>query len=264
MRIATTFPSRREFETVRQGLDRLSLSYEAISPEPGYRLVGSPALAIEEETRMALADDGVADFVCSGWVEHRQAEIDVPGDEPETFEQDVFGRSVIMVLAPCVADRTKIRLIAHLSGDLTEAFPYLNAEMQEASYNAKAQTFTFLDRYRMVSLYPRRIAVAKADEIVDAWRTLEFIRRRVNDVWERRSQIEPSYEMRARPPALEIFKRLPQTNCKACGEKTCLAFALWVHSGEVPVKRCEPVFAGEFSHLKDALVEVCTGLGVAD
>lgn len=39
---------------------------------------------------------------------------------------------------------------------------------------------------------------------------------RMNDVWARRHEIQPSTEMRERPAALEIYKRLPKTNCKQC------------------------------------------------
>jgi ArsR family metal-binding transcriptional regulator len=121
-----------------------------------------------------------------------------------------------------------------------------------------------MDRYRMISIYARRIAVAKADDIVDAWRTLEAIRRRINDVWARRAQIEPSWELREKPPALEIFKRLPRTNCRACGELTCLAFAVKVWGGEAPPSHCRPVFTGEYRQLRDALTEICAGLGVEE
>jgi hypothetical protein len=31
--------------------------------------------------------------------------------------------------------------------------------------------------------------------------------------------------------------------------------------GELPASKCTPVFHGEFGHLKDALVEICMGLG---
>ena len=120
-----------------------------------------------------------------------------------------------------------------------------------------------MDGYRMVSLYPRRITVAKADDIVDAWRALEAIRVRANEVWSRRTDIEPCYEMRQKPPALEIFKRLPGTNCRACGEPTCLAFAVKVHGGDASISDCSPVFAGDFSHLREALLEICRGLGVS-
>jgi len=263
-RLVGTFPRRSEFDKAKAGLDALGLPYEVISPDPGLAKVGVPALALDEDVHKALYARHPNAFTCSGWVDYRPAGIAVPAEAPIDYQEDVFGRSAVMVLAPCVADMTKIRLIAHLSGDLTDAFPYMNAVMRQASYNRAGPTFTFMEGYRMISLYPRRIAVAKADEIVDAWRTLEAIRRQANEVWRRRGEIEPSYEMREKPPALEVFKRLPRTNCKTCGEQTCLAFAIRVYMGELPVGRCKPVFAGESGHLKDALVEICAGLGVAD
>jgi ArsR family metal-binding transcriptional regulator len=263
-KLVGTFPRRSEFVKARAALESLSLPYEVIRPEPGFRNVGVPAIVLDSQTQTALYERYPEAFTCSGWVDYRPAAVEVPQETPRTFKNDVFGEAAVMVLAPCVADPTRIRIIAHLSGDLSEVFPYLNAEMREASYNLHGPTFTFMEGYRMISVYPRRIAVAKADEIVDAWRTLEMIRLRANDVWTRRGEIEPSYEMREKPPALEIFKRLPRTNCRACGEKTCLAFALRVWSGESAASRCRPVFAGEFAHLKSALVEICAGLGVAE
>ncbi len=188
----------------------------------------------------------------------------MPRSEPETFDEGVFGRAAVAVLAPCVADRAKIRIIAQLSGDVGPVLPYLNAEMDRASFSPQASVLTFMDGYRLVAVHPRRITVAKADDIVDAWRTLESIRRRVEDAWARRAEIEPSFETRERPPALEIFKRLPRTNCGSCHEPTCLAFAVKVWSGEATVTDCSPVFGpeGTYAGLRGALEEVCAGLGV--
>ena len=263
MKQITTFPQRLEFGKAKGQLEALGLPHEVVSPEPRYRWVGEPCLVVEPSVRMDRAGSGSASFTTSGWVDYRPAKA-VSSQEPPAFDEDVFGRAAIMVLAPCVADMTKIRIIAHLSGDLAEAFTYLNAAMREASYNVHGPTFTFMDRYRMVSVYARRIAVAKADEIVDAWRTLDAIRCRVDAAWARRGEIEPCYEMRERPPALEILKRLPRTNCRACGEPTCTAFAVKVWSGGADVTLCQPVFAGDRQDLKEALSEVCAGLGVAE
>ena len=154
--------------------------------------------------------------------------------------------------------------VAHVAGDLARALPYLNAVMDRASYNPRDSILTFMDGYRMVAIHPHRITVAKADEIVDAWRTLEEVRMRLETAWEARAQIEPSYETRARPPALEIFKRLPRSNCKACGEPTCLAFAVRVWSGDRPATDCLPVYAegGEKASLRGALDEVCGAMGL--
>jgi len=48
--------------------------------------------------------------------------------------------------------------------------------------------------------------------------------------------------------AMEIFKRLPRTNCRDCNEATCLAFASKVFLGQKTLDVCphaEPVPAGE-------------------
>jgi len=264
VKLITTFPRHEDFDKAKAVLDRMALRYQVISPDPGFAHVGAPAIVMTHEDRLALAARGDGEFACSGWVDYYPARANVPGDHPAEFEQDVFGRAFVMVLVPCVADTRKVRIIAHISGNLTDAFPYLNAERREGCYNANGPTFTFMDRYRMISMYARRIAIAKADDIVDAWRTLEAIRRRINDVWARRAQVEPSWELREKPPALEIFKRLPRTNCRACGELTCLAFAVKVWGGEAPLSHCRPVSTGEYPQLRDALIEICAGLGVEE
>lgn len=261
MDVLTTFPQRCEFDNARQALDDLDSPYRVISPDPGYARVGTPSLAMDAETRLRIIerDDNLA---CSGWVDYRAAGISVPRKPPLEFAEDIFGTAAIMVLAPCVADPTKIRLIAHLSGDLAEVLPYLNAELSAASYSHTGAVLTFMEGYRMISLYPQRITVAKADDIVDAWRTLESIRCHANTVWGRRVEIRPCHERRKRPPALEIYRRLPRTNCRLCGEPTCMAFAVQVWQGRRPPSDCLPVFEGDQAHLKDALEEICLGLGV--
>ena len=93
----------------------------------------------------------------------------MPEAAQPVFPEDVFGQCAIMVLGPCVADVTKLRLIVHTSGAIAQVFPYLNAEMPAASYNREVATLTYQDAYRMISLYPHRITIAKADDIVDAW-----------------------------------------------------------------------------------------------
>src|SRR4030065_100148 len=40
---------------------------------------------------------------------------------------------------------------------------------------------------------------------------------------------------------LEIYKLLPKTNCKDCGFPTCLAFAMKMAAGQVPLDKCPHV-----------------------
>jgi len=258
----TTFTDRREFERAKALLDRLSIEHTLLSPDPAYGRVGNPAIVLTAEGKAQFLEDGGIDSLSAGWVDFRQPSRAVPDEAPQEFAEDIVSRVAIVVLAPCVADLKRLRLTAHLAGDVAEAFPYLNAELPQGSYTAKLPVFTYMDGHRMVSLFRDRVAVAKSDDIVDSWASLERVRCLVNDVWSRRDAITPSFELRRRPPALEIYKRLPGTNCKQCGEATCTAFAWAVWRGDAAPRRCLPVFEGERADLRDALLSICSGLGL--
>ena len=261
MDTSTTFPRLSVWEKAKQRLESLSIPFKAIQAGIGYRHVGTVLLTTTAGGRSAICEDTT--ITTSGWVDASLHGSQLSTLEPEQFQEPVFESAHIMVLAPCIADIARIRIIAHIHGDMTGVLPYLNAEMPGAFYNPNGPTLMFMDGYRMVVLYPHRISVAKADDVVDAWRTLEMIRLRANRVWSRRSEIVPSNEMRRKPPALEIYKRLPGTNCRQCGEKTCMAFALRLWCGEVRPNDCLPIFEGEYGHLKEAFLEICMGLGMA-
>ncbi|UCE04526.1 MAG: hypothetical protein JSW07_12940 [bacterium] len=261
MKYITTFPNCLEFEKAKNCLNLLLLSYDIIFPEAGYARVGVPAIIMDGKARSELYCHDKGTFMCSGWVDYLPTQIKIPNKKPLFFQNDLMGTCSIVVLAPCIADITKIRLIAHISGDFIEVFPYLNTEMLQGMYNKEIHLFTFMDTYRMVSLYSKKITIAKADDIIDAWRLLEKIRCLVNDVWLRKDSIQPSYEMKRKPPALEIYKRLPGLSCKQCGQKTCMAFALRLWSGEINPLLCKPIFEGDYEHLKDAFLEICSSLG---
>lgn len=262
--LITTFPRMQEFEKMRDTLHQMRLPFIILDPVPAYSRVGCPAIIMEQETRAALASSQSHSFLCSGWVAYYKPCAEIPCTQPPSFSEDVFGTASVMVIAPCIADEKKIRLIAHTSGTMSPAFPYLNRIMKNGNYNKENETFSFMDEYRMVTLYPMRISIAKADDIVDGWRMLEKIRCLINEVYSKRSAITPSYEMRKKPPALEIYKRLPKTNCGICGHSTCMAFAMALWSGNANPSDCGLIFSDEFTSLKDAYLEICASLGFVD
>jgi len=261
MKTVTTFPNHREFEKAKACLDTASLPYQVISPEPAYTQVGVPALILDEDGRAALFEPGSDTCICSGWVNYQSTRITVPQNAPPAFEEDIFGTCAIMVLASCVADVQRIRIIAHISGNLAPVLSYLNADLPHGLYNSTGPIFTLMDEHRLISLYAHRLTIAKADDMVDAWRTLESLRVWVNDIWQRRASMTPSFQIRRRPPALEVHKRLPGTNCGLCGQKTCMAFALNLWGGEADPSNCKPIFEGDYQHLKSAFITVCVALG---
>ena len=51
---------------------------------------------------------------------------------------------------------------------------------------------------------------------------------------------------------LDIFKLTPKKNCKECGSPTCMAFAMKVASGAVPIEKCPHMSADALATLSEA------------
>jgi len=57
------------------------------------------------------------------------------------------------------------------------------------------------------------------------------MKREINDTWAKRKEIEPSYGVVPKPQIIEILKLLPKSNCRECGQKTCMVFSSLVMQG---------------------------------
>ena len=68
---------------------------------------------------------------------------------------------------------------------------------------------------------------------------------------------------------IDVYKLLPRTNCKECGEENCMAFATKLVNREVTIEKCPPLLTKEFEKsyrqlkemLKPAVKEVVVGVG---
>lgn len=166
-------------------------------------------------------------------------------------------------VAPCIADEKKIRLIAYFSCDISEILPYLNAVIKGASYNKHASILTFPKLRRLINLYNIKIAIAKADDIIDAWQVLNELKALINETYKNRDKIKPNYEEKVKVTALQIYGWLPKTNCKSCGEATCLAFAVKLLLGEEKLENCRPLFTEEkFLENKKIMQDLIEALGL--
>jgi ArsR family metal-binding transcriptional regulator len=195
------------------------------------------------------------------------------------YEKDFFNRAkdykilgsggdflksiTLCYVAPCMADEKKIRLIGYFDRDITEMLPYINAVIKGASYNKGASTLTYAKERRLINLYNIKITIAKADDIIDAWVVLDEVKKLVNDTYGRRNTIKPSYEEKVKVTALQIYGWLPKTNCRACGEATCLAFACRLLLGEQKLSKCAPLSTeSRFAENKEIMQEMAEALGV--
>ncbi|MCL4371657.1 MAG: Fe-S cluster protein [Chloroflexi bacterium] len=159
----------------------------------------------------------------------------------------------------CIADPTKIRVVAELSDDVSPAMPYVNALLKKASYSHEAKILHFNLEHRMVTLYPRVLTMAKADDEADAHRVIGWLRDLINDAYRRRGEIEPAYEMRLVVKPLDVYALLPKENCRRCGEATCMAFAFSLLQGRGRIEECCLLSEERFSRHREALFSLLEG-----
>lgn len=164
----------------------------------------------------------------------------------------------ITQIMPCIADAERIRFFARPSKDLTEILPYLNAVLKTATYNKDASSLTFTEGEKLITVYPQKIAAAKIYDKEDAKKVKEDIKDKVNEVYEKRDEIEPLYEQRVRLQAIDLYKWLPGTNCKECGYPTCLAFAVALLQDKTRLSFCLPLKEkeDEYKEVEEILINL--------
>jgi ArsR family metal-binding transcriptional regulator len=139
------------------------------------------------------------------------------------------------------AEEFDFEAVAHLALDIREVLPYLNAVLRNGVYHPDHPAFSWRKEGLEVAVWPNRIAVEPFESREAAKEMIEELVNLVNDVWEKRGEIEPDTKMRENLQPLELYRLLPKTNCKACGESTCFNFALKLAAGQVKLEQCGPV-----------------------
>ena len=125
-----------------------------------------------------------------------------------------------------------VHCIAHLDQDVGEVIPYLNAELGGFEFFRDPPAVTFKLQGKIIAVHATQIAVNALKDEEEAEKIIQWLKSEINDVWERREEIEPSYEGAPKPKVLEILKLLPRrTGCRKCGQPTCLVFATLVAQG---------------------------------
>jgi ArsR family metal-binding transcriptional regulator len=160
-----------------------------------------------------------------------------------------------------LADPEKIRVIAEISDEIYEVFPYLNATLKGCIYNHPALTLTIKKDGKLLTLHAHHITLAKIEDEKEAEEILKWLQDLINETYEKRHKIEPNYSMAAELKALDIFRLLPGTNCKTCGELTCLAFAVKLVGREIKITGCDPLFSEKYQGKKNVLIELLQAAG---
>ena len=151
--------------------------------------------------------------------------------------------------------------IASLSDDVGEVFPYLASLIRLCSYDDGSKILTFKLEGKGIAMYPRKITVTRLKDREEAAQVLDKLKDLINRTYENKHNIEPCYKKGIELKYLDVFKLLPGTNCKECGQPACLAFATMLVRHEASIKQCSPLFGEQFQEKRKKLLEMLRGAG---
>ncbi|MEJ2164244.1 MAG: (Fe-S)-binding protein [Desulfobacterales bacterium] len=149
----------------------------------------------------------------------------------------------------CNPSFESVHCIAHLEQDISAVLPYLNAVLGGFEYLKDPPAVIFRSQGKLITVHGRKIAMNALKDEGEADKILAWLQREINAAWKNRNSIEPSYEGAPKPKLIEILKLLPKTNCKECGEPTCMVFAARMAEGVKVPQDCPPLGTENKLHL---------------
>lgn len=142
---------------------------------------------------------------------------------------------------PCDPGAERFSARARLLVDISVVMPYLNATLRGTVYHFGARVLTWKKGGHNIAFHPYEIAVSNIFDRESAEHEMSGIIDLVNRTWERRTEITPDITFHQRPNPLALYRLLPRTDCRQCGELTCYLFALKLAAGQSRLDECPPL-----------------------
>jgi ArsR family metal-binding transcriptional regulator len=153
----------------------------------------------------------------------------------------------------CNPQFQSLHCFLHLDQDISEVLPYLNAVLGGSGYTQDPPSLMLRAHGKLIAVHSRKIAINALKDEEEADKIASWLSKEINRTWDRREKIEPSYSVPPKPQVIEILKLLPKTNCKECGQQTCIVFASLVAEGAYGPEGCRPISEVNKVKLEDYL-----------
>jgi ArsR family metal-binding transcriptional regulator len=160
-----------------------------------------------------------------------------------------------MFLPKCNPSFTSVHCVAHLDQDISGVLPYLNTELGGGDYVSSPPSLTLRIHGKLITLHGSEIFVNALKDETEADKIIEWLKKEINDAWENRDKIEPTFEAAPKPQLLQVLKLLPKSNCGKCGEPTCTVFSLRVVEGIKGAEDCPEISADNGKQLREYLAQ---------
>ena len=129
-------------------------------------------------------------------------------------------------ILPCLAYPDRIIVIGKPSRSLDEVIPYLATLPSIIAYNPDQQTLTFRRQPGFLTIQREEVYITQVKDIEEGLELLAALTESINAVWKHHHELVAVTTSKRTPRPLDVWELLPRTNCRQCGEATCMAFAV--------------------------------------
>ncbi|HEY3363407.1 MAG TPA: (Fe-S)-binding protein [Methanosarcina sp.] len=143
-------------------------------------------------------------------------------------------------LLPCIADPSKFRVIANMTPPLGGTLKVLEPLFPRGRYSDKINALIMQKGEVITTIYGTgKLTMTMIKNETEARGALDNLRSIINEAIAKGIAPAPREKVRVEP--MELYKYLPQTNCRECGEQSCYTFAIKLMSGEASLDKCTPL-----------------------
>ena len=136
----------------------------------------------------------------------------------------------IRQLLSCIADSSKIRVIANMSPPLGGILKILELIFPRGNYLDRKDSLIVKSGEIITTLYGSgKVSMRMVKNEDEAKEELENLKNTINEAILK--GVVPAPREKVRVELMDIYKYLPQTNCGKCGEQGCYSFAIKLMAG---------------------------------
>lgn len=241
MAYVVVFPDQEAFQKGLTAISGSEFSLKVIEPPrfceslvaPTIRITGVGAARTLADILMGMG------IPISGIVRYVPFKKDIRDSAPpDPRWNQTMGRICLDSVRASVSDVVRLRVEVTWEQDLGHFIPYMARLIRGGSYRPNAATLAFEEEHRLLAVSSQRLVISRADDLLDAWIMLRSFVDLLCATSDRKSVIKPETKPRRGIGAVEIFRRLPGTNCGRCGYPNCMELAMRLFMGAGRIEEC--------------------------
>ena len=155
---------------------------------------------------------------------------------------------------PCSPGAEQHVACIQFQSDISAVLPYLNAVLEGVQYLPEACALTWKNNGQAIVFHAHEINISNLEDRSHAEKIAQDVVNLVNRTWRQRTDIKPRHTAYKRPAPMVLFRLLPQTNCRECGESTCFSFALKLAANVRTAYDCPPLAEDRFAGKRNELM----------